>query len=473
MVDQIAAGEVVDRPASVVKELVENSVDAGSSLIEVVLQDGGRTLISVADDGCGMMEQDALMAIERHATSKIATMLDLVGIRSFGFRGEALPSIAAVSKFEMLTRRADDLDGTRVRVHGGKLVDVRPAGAAAGTHIRARQLFYNLPARKAFLRQPSTELGHCVQVVTRMALGRPGVGFTLQHGGRRMINAPVADSLAQRAIDVLGPDARRLVWIEAEAGDLRLTGLVSPPHVHRSTGNGAIYSFVNGRWVRDLVLRRAIQQAYRDLTPRGRYPIVVLHLELAGNGVDVNVHPTKAEVQFRDPASVGSFVAQSVRHRVLAESGQPAPRPVHLREAMVPPLPFREAPSLELAPTPVPPIRPPRQPEPPVAAEPEPSAQTAEQPEPPVSHDHPDGDVVVPVVAEPGPVHEVGEPEIVRGGRRAVRRGPAGAPALVARCRAARPTAGLRGHRWNLTAAGGSRGVELARDRRARCRVLR
>lgn len=380
VVDQIAAGEVVERPASVVKELVENAVDAGATQIEVVLKDGGRALVAVADDGCGMGEQDALMALERHATSKIAGFDDLVGIRSFGFRGEALPSIAAVSKFELLTRRATDDDGTRIRVHGGKLVDVRPSGAAAGTQVRVRQLFYNLPARKAFLRQASTELGHCVQVVSRVALCRPDIGFTLQHGGRHLIDAPVCDDLAQRAADVLGPDARHLFELDVAEDGLRLAGLLSPPQIHRATGNGAIYSFVNGRWVRDLVLRRAIQQAYRDLTPRGRYPIVVLALDLEGNDVDVNVHPTKAEVHFRDPSGVGAFVARALRRRLLDRTGLPEPRPRHLSHSTMAKLPFT-TPPMHFAPTPSPPVR-------------DPDAETVDVPVPPPPE-------VAPVAAEP------------------------------------------------------------------------
>lgn len=327
VVDQIAAGEVVERPASVVKELVENALDAGAHQIDIVLKEGGSVLIQVADDGSGMSPQDALLSIERHATSKIRAVDDLHRISSFGFRGEALPSIAAVSRFELLTRPHDAEEGTRVRLEGGTLVDVRQAAAAPGTVIRARSLFFNLPARRAFLRAVSTELGHCVQAVVRLALGRPDVGFTLTHGTKRVVDAPVAASLAQRAADTLGPDARRLVEIDASEGALRLTGLAAPPGVHRASSNGASYLFVNGRWVRDLVLRRAIQHAYRELVPRGRHPVVVLELHCPGESVDVNVHPTKAEVRFADPALVASFVSRALRSAVLDASGQADPRP--------------------------------------------------------------------------------------------------------------------------------------------------
>ena len=341
VVDQIAAGEVVERPASVVKELVENALDAAAGQVEVSLKDGGRQLIEVVDDGRGMSEQDALLCIERHATSKIRELMDLQRVGTFGFRGEALPSIAAVSRFELLTRRVDDQDAVRVRLEGGKLNDVRPAASAPGTVVRVRNLFFNVPARRAFLRSVATELGHCTQTVVRVALARPDVGFTLHHGGRRIVDAPVADDLGRRAIDALGADAAQLVPVHATGGSYTLSGLAARPGVHRSTGNGAVYTYVNGRWVRDLVLRRAVQQAYRELVPRGRYPLVVLSLQLPGDGVDVNVHPAKAEVRFRDPAAVGAFVARALRNAVLESTGQPEPR-VHRRSpaAALPALPF-------------------------------------------------------------------------------------------------------------------------------------
>ncbi|HHO51512.1 MAG TPA: DNA mismatch repair endonuclease MutL [Deltaproteobacteria bacterium] len=341
VVDQIAAGEVVERPASVVKELVENALDAGAHQIDVTLKEGGSVLIQVADDGVGMSPQDALLSIERHATSKIRAVDDLHQISSFGFRGEALPSIAAVSRFELLTRPHDAEEGTRVRLEGGTLVDVRQAAAAPGTIIRARSLFFNLPARRAFLRAVSTELGHCVQAVVRLALGRPDVGFTLTHGAKRVVDAPLAPSLSQRAADTLGPDARHLAEIDASEGSLRLTGLAAPPGVHRASTNGASYLFVNGRWVRDLVLRRAIQHAYRDLVPRGRHPVVVLELRCPGESVDVNVHPTKAEVRFADPALVASFVSRALRAAVLDAAGRADPRPSRRQaRSETPALPF-------------------------------------------------------------------------------------------------------------------------------------
>ncbi len=428
VVDQIAAGEVVERPASVVKELIENAVDAQATNIVVLLKEGGRALVQVSDDGIGMSEQDALLSIERHATSKIRDVGDLVGIRSFGFRGEALPSIAAVSRFELTTRRREDLDATRIRVEGGKLTDVRPAAGAHGTSIRVRSLFYNVPARKAFLRVASTELGHCVQAVARAALGRPAVGFTLEHSGRSLIETAAGCTLERRATDVLGVEGKRLGTVEAEDGELRLTGLASPPGIHRATGNGAIYLFVNGRWVRDLTLRRAIQQAYADLVPRGRYPIVVLDLQLAGEGVDINVHPTKAEVQFSDPARVGAFVATALRDFALAATGRSATPRAHLRRtpSKAPPLPLgatrtpppsrlatpaRAAPPARTAHPPGPPppeAEPPRRTPPPARQAPPPAAPppvVAESPPDPLPE--PAGPVVPPEPVGP-PVHYVG-----------------------------------------------------------------
>ncbi|MBX2798004.1 MAG: DNA mismatch repair endonuclease MutL [Myxococcales bacterium] len=352
VIDQIAAGEVVERPASVVKELLENALDAGASHVDVTLRDGGKTLIQVADDGRGMSQQDALLCIERHATSKIWTMGDLQQVGTFGFRGEALPSIAAVSRFELITCVAGAEEGTRVRLEGGTLTDVREVGAAKGTVVRARSLFFNLPARRAFLRATSTELGHCVQAVVRAALVRPDVGVSLTHGGRRLVDAPIcaedaaAGPLVERAAALLGSDARKLVAVEASDGGLQLRGVASPPGVDRANRNGSVYVYVNGRWVRDMVLRRAIAEAYRDRVPRGRHPLVVLDVRLPGSGVDVNVHPAKAEVRFADPAAVGRFVASQLR---AAVSGISVPQPV---DASMPGLPF--APDDELPPSPPP-----------------------------------------------------------------------------------------------------------------------
>ncbi len=321
VVNQIAAGEVIERPASVVKELVENALDAGARSLEVLLVDGGRQRIRVRDDGSGMGEQDALMSLERHATSKIRHAEDLATVRSLGFRGEALPSIAAVSRFEVVTRPHDAEAATRLRVEGGTLTDVRQVGAPVGTEVDIRSLFFNVPARRKFLRTAATELSHCMETVTRVALMRPDVDVRLRHGERLLIQAPASD-LTRRAVDCLGPDARGLFSVDLDRHGVQVRGLASPPGKGRSHASGALYLYVNGRWVRDIVLRRAIYQAYRDLMPKGRYPVVILDVSVPPGEVDVNVHPTKAEVRFVNPRDVTALVAEGLRARILEASGQ-------------------------------------------------------------------------------------------------------------------------------------------------------
>ena len=313
VVNQIAAGEVVERPASVVKELVENALDAGAKVIRVDLRAGGADLIRVRDDGVGMNPGDAAMSLERHATSKIRETEDLVGVRSLGFRGEAIPSIAAVSRFEILTRPATAEAGTRVRVEGGRLEKIEAAGAPVGTRVTVRDLFFNLPARRKFLRTTQTELGHCTETVLRQLLNHPGVDVEVNHEGRRLIRAPVHDSMNARAAALLGATGRQLVPLESEANGVRVTGLVSPIGVHRGTARGGSYLYVNGRYVQDSLLRRAISEAYRGLVPRGRYPVVVLRFEVPGEDVDVNVHPAKTEVRFRDARQLAHGLTAQIR----------------------------------------------------------------------------------------------------------------------------------------------------------------
>ncbi len=320
VVNQIAAGEVVERPASVVKELVENALDAGAKRVEVMLVNGGRDRVRVTDDGCGMVRDDALMCLERHATSKIARAEDLNGVETMGFRGEAMPSIAAVSRFVLTTRVAECDEGTRLRVEGGTLRGVQPVGSAAGTQVDVRALFFNLPARRKFLRTRQTELHHCVEAVARQALPRPDVGFEVRHEGRDALRAPPAATLQERAVAVLGATARDLFPVDLTRDGVRIVGLLGSPHVHRSTAAGSVYTFVNKRFVRDAVLRRALREAYRDLVPRGRHPIVVLDLRVGQGSVDVNVHPQKTEVRFRDPMAVGRAVTGAIRE-ALQEHG--------------------------------------------------------------------------------------------------------------------------------------------------------
>lgn len=320
MVNQIAAGEVVERPASVVKELLENSLDAGATQIDIALRDGGRALIRIADNGCGMNRTDAMMCFERHATSKILRAEDLSNVTTLGFRGEALPSIAAVSRFKLLTRPEDDEVGTKVNIEGGVLLSCLDAGCAAGTQIDVRSLFYNLPARRKFLRTRGTEQSHCVEMVVREALSRPEVDFTVTQDGRELLRAPGGVKLLTRARDLLGRHGRSLVDARFSLGDLTVVGLVSPIGVHRSTAIGAMYLYINGRYVRDPVARRGVYEAYRDLVPRGRYPVVVLDIQLPPVDVDVNVHPTKIEVRFQNPRGVGHAIATGLRE-VLSAHG--------------------------------------------------------------------------------------------------------------------------------------------------------
>lgn len=316
VVNQIAAGEVVERPASVVKELVENSLDAGATRIEVLLKAGGSERIRVSDDGKGMDREDAMMCLERHATSKIRLTDDLETVSSLGFRGEAIPSIASVSRFSILTRPHEVDQGVRVVVEGGEVKSARAAGCAPGTEIDVRDLFFNLPARRKFLRARATEYAHCLEAVARQALAKPAVAFRVTHDGRVALSAEATD-LAGRARQVLGKDAAQMVDIDFSRGSLTVTGRVSPMSVHRPAGR-SLYLFVNGRYVRDAVVRRAITDAYRDRLPRGRHPLVVLDIRLDPVEVDCNVHPAKTEVRFRNPRDVQAQLAEGLRAAIDA-----------------------------------------------------------------------------------------------------------------------------------------------------------
>lgn len=325
VVNQIAAGEVVARPASVVKELVENALDAGARLIRIELTKGGCESIRVRDDGRGMTKTDATMCLERHATSKIRAAEDLVGVRTLGFRGEAIPSIAAVSQFEISTRPEGEEAATRVQVEGGKLAKVSEAGGPAGTRVTVKNLFFNLPARQKFLRKPQTELGHCTETVIRQLLIHPEVDVEVTHEGRRLIRAPTHTSLNARAAALLGATGRQLMPLAATSEGVTIEGLIAPIGVHRGTGRGSSYHYVNGRHVQDPVLRRAVAEAYRGLVPRGRYPVVVLRIEVPGEDVDVNVHPAKTEVRFRDALRVSRAITQSIRNALGHIEQSPEP----------------------------------------------------------------------------------------------------------------------------------------------------
>ncbi len=323
VINQIAAGEVVERPASAVKELVENALDAGANSIDVTLKGGGRDLIRVEDDGCGMSRQDALLCIERHATSKIRDTNDLFSVNTLGFRGEALPSIASVSKFSIVTRRAEDEVGTKLVIDGGKLISVDPIGCPVGTRIEVRNLFGNLPARRKFLRSEATELAHCMEAVHRQALLRDGVSFRVLHDDRELWRVTPMGGRPARVRAVLGEAGRALVPVSFESGEVEVEGWVAPPGVHVAESTGSTYLFVNGRFVRDPVVRRAISAAYKGVLPQGRHPVLVLEIRVAPDRLDVNVHPAKTEVRFRDPWAVVEAVSEGLRR---ALQGKMAPK---------------------------------------------------------------------------------------------------------------------------------------------------
>jgi DNA mismatch repair protein MutL len=354
--NKIAAGEVVERPASVVKELLENALDAGAGSIRVETEVGGKRMIRVIDDGHGMTHDDALLAFERHATSKLRTADDLLAISTLGFRGEALPTIAAVSRLLLETRDANEAEGTRVEFAGGKLVGVKPAGLPAGTTISVADLFYSVPARRKFLKSDSTELGHIASLVTHYALANPGKQFVLTTPTQDIVNCPPAEKLADRVYQLFGRQALdELVEIPAvsaafraaitepemdageESATLTVTGFTSLPAVQRLNRNG-IYVFVNRRLVRDRLILHAIHEAYRNILPPNVFPATLLFLEMPYDEVDVNVHPAKIEVRFRRPTFVHDFTRDAIRQALMsvrpiasfaaAAGGGIAPNPV-------------------------------------------------------------------------------------------------------------------------------------------------
>jgi DNA mismatch repair protein MutL len=312
VVDQIAAGEVVERPASVVKELVENALDAGAGTIEITVEDGGRARIRVADDGIGMDRDDALLALERHATSKIRTTDDLIGIGSFGFRGEALPAIASVSHLELETA-AGDGPGTRIWAAGGIIAEVSDVSRRRGTTVTVSRLFFNAPARQRFLRSARSEWRGIAEVVTMLALTRREVRLAVTHDDRPVLALPPAPSLRARLAGIWGaPFADRLLEVEDVVGEIHVSGLVERPGDVGTTGRRLFLS-LNGRVIRDAGLVRAAEAAYRSTIPAGTRPTLLLELVVPADAVDVNVHPTKAEVRLRDRWPVERAVEQAVR----------------------------------------------------------------------------------------------------------------------------------------------------------------
>lgn len=321
--NQIAAGEVIERPAAVVKELVENALDAGATRIEVEFRHGGRSLMRVEDNGGGMSRDDALLALERHATSKIAAADDLDRLASYGFRGEALPSIASVSRFELQTREAGRDVGTEVLVNGGKLVHVRDCGRPVGTRIEVTHLFNSVPARRKFLKTDQTEAAHIIQCVRLYALACPQVAFTLTEDGRVIFRSPECTTLAERVGEIFGRQtAAALVPIEAAESGLRLSGLIGRPGIGRATRHEMIV-FVNRRPVDSRTLNYALIESYHESLPKGRYPLAFVFFECDPAAVDVNVHPAKREVRFRSDPAVRSFVIRTVLAR-LRELNAPA-----------------------------------------------------------------------------------------------------------------------------------------------------
>ena len=338
--NRIAAGEVVERPASAVKELVENSLDAGAKKIEISVERGGRSLIRVTDDGCGMGPEDALLALERHATSKIRDAGDLMKIQTFGFRGEALPSIASVSRFTLKTREPDAVEGTEVVIDGGKVVRVGKAGCPAGTSIDVRQLFAHVPGRRKFLRTEETEWSHIEQGVRLAALARPEVGWVLRRDGAIFWQDSARSSLEERMAAVFGRDWKEtFLEIEADDGGMRIRGYLGRPGVNRATRAEQIL-FVNSRPVQSGSLNAALLEGYHNALMRGRYPVTVLFLEMDPCGVDVNVHPAKREVRFRQDGDVRRFVSGAVAEVLRGGSVGPLPMPTMTTNGFSPALTF-------------------------------------------------------------------------------------------------------------------------------------
>jgi DNA mismatch repair protein MutL len=321
LIDQIAAGEVIERPSSVVKELIENAFDAGAARIEIDIERAGLGLVRIRDDGAGMDEADLALAIERHATSKIATLDDLEGIASFGFRGEALPSIASVSRLRMVSRRRDSNQAHELAVEGGERSGLKPAAHPIGTSLEVRDLFYNVPARRKFVRSEGTEFAHILRQVERLALSEPGVAVRLRHNGREVLELPAAstqEQIEQRVDRIVGAEFRsRAIAIDEAAGPMRLRGWLGLPTASRAQADMQ-YWFVNARAVRDRLLGNAVRLGYRDVLYHGRHPAYLLYLTIDPRLVDVNAHPTKLELRFRDTRAVHDGVFRCIERALAA-----------------------------------------------------------------------------------------------------------------------------------------------------------
>jgi DNA mismatch repair protein MutL len=325
LVNRIAAGEVVERPASVLKELVENALDAGSSRVDILVEAGGKRRVRVSDDGCGMDRDDALLALERHATSKLKQASDLEAIETLGFRGEALPSIAAVSRLLLRTASRDG-EGTEIEVRGGRIQAVREAGLPRGTTVEVAGLFFNVPARRKFLRSDATELSHTLKVATRYALARPDVRFRVDHGAQRVLDAPAVTDPRERIAQVHGREnASRLLPFSLKRDGVRAGGFAGRPSDAPSRRD-PFHLFVNGRLVTDRMLSHAVAEAYGDSLPRGRFPMFFLFLEIPAERVDVNVHPQKTEVRFSRSGDIHDLVRDAVASALAQRGAVPSYR---------------------------------------------------------------------------------------------------------------------------------------------------
>src|SRR5947208_16750397 len=311
---QVAAGEVVERPASVVKELIENSIDAGARKIEITIHRGGMSLVRVIDDGSGMDRDDALLSLERHATSKIRSAADLAAIATLGFRGEALPSITSVSRFRLTTREPNAVAGTEIIVNGGKIDVVRDGGKAPGTEVEVRSLFYNLPARRKFLRAENTESRNIEHQLHLQAIGHSRIAFTFVRDDRLVFQLPSTENLLDRLRDLYGTESvSRLLEIKsADSSEVRLSGFIGQAGVSRQTRDQQL-TFVNGRAVENPLLSGALREGYHTALMKGQYPVTFLFLEIDPASVDVNVHPPKREVRFRDPTAVREAIVRSIQ----------------------------------------------------------------------------------------------------------------------------------------------------------------
>ncbi len=346
---QVAAGEVVERPASVVKELIENSIDAGARKIDVMIRRGGISLVRVIDDGCGMDRDDALLSLERHATSKIRTATDLQAVSTLGFRGEALPSIASVSRFRLTTREARAVAGTEIIVNGGKLDVVRDGGEAPGTQVEVRSLFYNLPARRKFLRSENTESRNIEHQIHLQAIGHPQIGFSLLRDDRVLFQLPAAATLSDRIRDLFGVELlQRLVAVMSTGSSkIRISGFIGQAGLSRQSRTQQLV-FVNGRAIESSLITAAIREGYHTALMKGQYPVTFFFLEIDPASVDVNVHPAKREVRFRDPTGVREAIVQCIQQ--ILEAGRAAWQEKFRAPVSVPTVAGKTAPELRLRP---------------------------------------------------------------------------------------------------------------------------